>query len=111
MLFNTASLTDVGCTMRLAPGPALRKLQPLFTVEDGAFGPEMMMLSIVADWRIVQLPVNYKPRSGHPGTTENPVEAIKIGLQMISLILRTWKRRAELRGALAGGEGRSEPSY
>jgi hypothetical protein len=98
--FNTASLTDVGCTMRLVPGPPVRRLLPLFTVEDGAFGPEMMMLSIIAGWRIVQLPVNYRPRSGRPGTTENPTEAVKIGLQMISLIARTRKRRTLLRQAL-----------
>jgi len=52
VLFNTASLTDVGCTMRLVPGPPVRRLLPLFTVEDGAFGPEMLMLSIIAGWRI-----------------------------------------------------------
>jgi hypothetical protein len=105
VLFNTASLTDVGCTMRLAPGPELRRLQPFFTVEDGAFGPEMLMLSIIAEWRIVQLPVNYRPRRGHPGTTENPTVAIRIGLQMISLILRTWRRRRALKRVLVASSG------
>jgi hypothetical protein len=105
MLFNTASLTDVGCTMRLAPGPALRRLQPWFTVADGAFGPEMMMLSIISEASIVQLPVNYRPRTGHPGTTDNPIEATKIGLQMISLIFRTRRRRRELRSALTTSDG------
>jgi glycosyltransferase involved in cell wall biosynthesis len=100
MLLNTASLTDVGCTMRLVPGHAVRRLLPHFTVEDGAFGPEMMMLSIIAGWRIVQLPVNYRPRAGYPGTTENPTEAVKIGLQMISLVARTLKRRTELKRTL-----------
>ena len=100
IVFNTASLTDVGCTMRLVPGPAVRRFLPFFTVEDGAFGPEMMMLSLIAGWRIVQLPVNYRPRSGHRGTTENPIEAIKIGLQMIALISRTRRRRQELKRVL-----------
>jgi glycosyltransferase involved in cell wall biosynthesis len=102
IVFNTASLTDVGCTMRLVPGTPVRRFLPLFTVEDGAFGPEMMMLSIIAGWRIVQLPVNYRPRSGRPGTTESSIEAFKIGVQMLSLIARTRRRRRELRRALIG---------
>lgn len=86
MLFNTTSLSDVGCTMRLASGPALRKLEPHFTVTDGAFGPEMMLLSIIGGWRIVQIPVNYRARGGVAGTTENFANALRIGLQMVQLI-------------------------
>ena len=77
-----------------------RRFLPFFTVEDGAFGPEMMMLSLIAGWRIVQLPVNYRPRAVTGGTTENPIEAIKIGLQMIALISRTRRRRQELKRVL-----------
>lgn len=86
MSFNTTSLSDVGCTMRLASGPALRQLEPHFTITDGAFGPEMMLLSIIGRWRIVQLPVNYRARGGAAGTTESFSNALIIGLQMLRLI-------------------------
>lgn len=86
MLFNTTSLSDVGCTMRLASGPALRELEPHFTVTDGAFGPEMMLLSIIGGWRVVQIPVNYRAREGVAGTTESFATALGIGLQMVRLI-------------------------
>jgi hypothetical protein len=77
-----ASLSDVGCTMRLASGPALREMEPHFTVSDGAFGPEMMLLSIIGGWRVVQIPVNYRARGGERGTTEQFWTALTIGLQM-----------------------------
>lgn len=117
VLFNSASLSDVGCTMRVVSGPVVRKMQSHFTIDEGAFGPEMMMLSIVGGWRIVQLPINYQARRGLPGTTENLGQAVRIGLEMIGLVARTRMRRAELRcalatsGAVAPENIRSEPNY
>jgi glycosyltransferase involved in cell wall biosynthesis len=87
VLFNTSSLTDVGCTMRLVPGSAARRLLSHYTVRDNSFSPEMMLLSIVGEWRIVQIPVNFRTRHGKPGTTEEVGRAFGIGLQMIRLVL------------------------
>jgi glycosyltransferase involved in cell wall biosynthesis len=86
LAFNTGSLSDVGCTMRLVDGPAVRALLPHFTVHDGAFGPEMLLLSVSGGWRCVQIPVNYRAREGRPGTTSSFRGALTIGLQMIALI-------------------------
>ena len=101
VLFNTSSLSDVGCTMRVVSGPDVRRLLPHMTVTDGAFGPEMMILSIIGGGKIVQVPLNYhgRPETGHPGTTENLSDAVKIGLQMIHLITKSRlnKRRIEAR--------------
>jgi glycosyltransferase involved in cell wall biosynthesis len=109
MLFNTSSLSDVGCTMRVADGKALRALQPSFTISDGAFGPEMMLLSIIGGWRIVQVPVNYRARGGSHGETESFSKALLIGLQMIRLIMRYRSRRAEV-AAEIGRSRLHEPS-
>lgn len=93
VLFNTSSLSDVGCTMRIASGPALRRLQPHYTVSDGAFGPEMMLLSIIGPFRIVQIPINYRARAGAQGTTERFRTALLIGLQMLRLVFTYWLKR------------------
>ena len=93
VLFNTSSLSDVGCTMRLVDGQAVRSLQEQFTVYDGAFGPEMMLLSIIGGWRVIQIPVNYRARHGVPGTTDSLGKAVQIGVQMIALITR-YRRRS-----------------
>src|SRR3954452_4110750 len=104
-LFNTSSLSDVGCTMRLVKGDAVRGLQSQFTVHDGAFGPEMMLLSIIGGWRVIQIPVNYRARHGVPGTTDSFSKALHIGLQMIALITRYWTRRSVVVLRLASNGG------
>ncbi len=85
-LFNTTSLTDVGCTMRCVNRKALKHLQPYFTVNGSFFGPEMMVLSILMNMKIIQLPVNYTRRVGSSSVTGNKVVAFFLGLRMIRLI-------------------------
>jgi len=87
VLFDTGSLSDVGCTMRLVSGPVARGLLPHYTVKDNAFSPEMMLLSVVGGWRVAQVPVNFRTRGGPPGTTESLGPALRIGLQMIGVVL------------------------
>jgi glycosyltransferase involved in cell wall biosynthesis len=88
VLFNTSSLTDVGCTMRLVSGPAARRLLSHYRITDNSFAPEMMLLSIIGGWRTVQIPVNFRKRQGKPGTTEDFGQAFGIGIRMIRLVLR-----------------------
>jgi glycosyltransferase involved in cell wall biosynthesis len=110
MLFNTPSLSDVGCTMRLVRGDPVRRLQPHFTVFDGAFGPEMMLLSIIGGWRVVQVPVNYRARAGVPGTTDSFSKALEIGLQMIALVMSYRRRRDGVRLGLQASDGIKRPT-
>ncbi len=87
VLFNTTSLTDVGCTMRCIRRAALRELEPHFTVDGSFFGPEMMLLSIKKRMRMIQIPVNYSKRAGRSAVTGNKLVAFALGLKMIRLIL------------------------
>lgn len=98
-LFNTTSLTDVGCTMRCIRRESLARIQPFFTVSGSFFGPEMMVLSILTGMKMIQIPVNYTERVGTSSVTGNTWVAFKLGLQMIGLILsyrlRSWYRPAD----------------
>lgn len=98
-LFNTTSLTDVGCTLRCIRRAALRELEPHFTVNGSFFGPEMMLLSIQRRMRVIQIPVNYSRRAGRSSVTGNKLVAFALGLRMIRLILSTRLRRAPRAGA------------
>ena len=69
VLFNSTSLTDVGCTMRCIRREALEILQPLFKVYGSFFSPEMMLLSLQMNMRVVQVPVNYTKRVGNSSVT------------------------------------------
>jgi hypothetical protein len=96
LAFGTYHLSDIGCTMRVVSGPAARFLLPHYTVTGSSFGPEMMLLSVIGRWRVVQLPVNYRARRGRPGTTESLRKSIVIGLQMLALLGRYWVGRRRI---------------
>ena len=86
-LFNTTSLTDVGCTMRCIRRNALKEIEPFFTVDGSFFGPEMMVLSSLMGQKIVQIPVNYTERIGTSSVTGNTFVATRLGLRMIQMIV------------------------
>src|SRR5438067_1565847 len=77
-LFNATNLTDVGCTMRLLSRPALEAIQGRFTIGGSAFGPEMMLLSLIAGLRVIQIPVNYLPRVGVSSVTGDLRKAVAL---------------------------------
>ena len=87
-LFNSTNLTDVGCTMRLINRSALEVIQPYFRIGGSAFGPEMMLLSLLHGLRVIQIPVNYLPRVGESAVTGDTRKAVSLGLWMITLVWR-----------------------
>ena len=91
-LFNTVCLTDVGCTYRLIKRTALREIEPHFTVGGSHFGPEMMLITVIKRLKIVQIPVNYRPRVGESAVTGDLVKAFSLGLRMIGMIWAFWLR-------------------
>lgn len=95
-LFNTTSLTDVGCTLRCIRRETLRRVEPFFTVDGSFFGPEMMVLTVLMKASMIQIPVNYTKRVGTSSVTGNKWVAFRLGLRMIALIvsyrLRSWLR-------------------
>ncbi|MEY2563648.1 MAG: hypothetical protein QOH88_1841 [Verrucomicrobiota bacterium] len=87
VLFNTTYLSDVGCTYRMIRREALVKLLPTFQVKSNFFGPEMMVRGYRMKLKCVQIPVNYKERTGVSSVTGNLGKSIVLGGQMIVLII------------------------
>lgn len=87
-LFNTTTLTDVGCTMRLVRRETLHRLLPLFTVGASHFGPEFTLQSIANKVKMIEIPLNYRPRVGLSSVTGNRWIAFLLGLRMILFISR-----------------------
>ena len=92
-LFNSASLTDVGCTMRLIKKETLDMIRDKFTIGGSYFGPEMTLLVIAHRIKFIEIPVNYTKRVGKSSVTGNKFVAFSLGLKMISLVIRFWFRR------------------
>jgi glycosyltransferase involved in cell wall biosynthesis len=107
-LFNSTNLTDVGCTMRLIRRDALSHIERRFTVGGSAFGPEMMLLSLLAGLRVIQVPVNYLPRVGVSSVTGDTSKAVRLGFSMIGLVfqyrLRAWLGKVDSADLPRGAE-------
>jgi len=97
LIFNTVSLSDVGCTFRVLKRSAIDQIEPKFQRYDSAFGLEMMLLVISERIPLVQVPVRYLPRVGESSVTGHLAKAIRLGLEMIAMSvahrLTTWRDR------------------
>lgn len=87
-LFNTTTLTDVGCTMRLIKRKDLDRIAGKFTVGGSHFGVEMMLLIILNKTNLIEIPVNYKPRVGQSSVTGSKLKAFSLGMTMIWTIVK-----------------------
>lgn len=87
VLFNTTYLSDVGCTFRVVSKDVVPGLLRDSRIHGSAFGLEMLMLALVARDSVVQVPVNYHPRVGMSAVTGDTRTAIRLGLQMLSIVL------------------------
>jgi glycosyltransferase involved in cell wall biosynthesis len=88
VLFGGPSLSDCGCTLRLIRRSAAERLQPRFTVGGSHFLPEMVCLALLSGLRLVEVPVNYRDRVGESKITGSLATAMRVGRDMIALILR-----------------------
>ena len=87
-LFNTTTLTDVGCTMRLIKRNSLEKIMNNFTVGGSHFGVEMTLLIILNKIKFIEIPVNYRPRVGISSVTGSKIRAVQLGITMLYTIFR-----------------------
>ena len=87
VLFNTSYLSDVGCTFRVVSKDLVPGLLRDSRIHGSAFGLEMLMLAVVARDTVVQIPVNYHPRVGTSAVTGDTRTAIRLGLQMLRMVL------------------------
>ncbi len=86
-LFNTSHISDVGCTYRLLRRETAEFVASEMKVGSHHAGVEIMLLSIASGRRFVEVPVNYLPRVGVSSVTGKRMLAVRVGLQMIRLIL------------------------
>jgi glycosyltransferase involved in cell wall biosynthesis len=87
-LYNTSHLSDVGCTYRLLRADTAKRVAETMRVGGNHAGVEIMLLAIISGARFVEVPVNYLPRVGASSVTGHPAKAVRVGLQMIALVLR-----------------------
>ena len=116
VLYGGPSLSDCGCTLRLLHRDAYFAIRSRLTVGGSHFLPEMVCLCLQSGLRLIEVPVNYRGRTGESKITGSPSRALQVGLNMIGLILwyrlrsapprraRTQSPRPEETGPAGAGE-------
>jgi glycosyltransferase involved in cell wall biosynthesis len=97
VLYNTVYLSDVGCTMRVLSRGVADAIEPCYTKNGSSFGLEQLVLVVSSGATFVQVPVNYRPRVGESAVTGDLSKAVRLGLEMIGIALRSRLRRRSLR--------------
>jgi len=87
VLFNTPSLSDCGCTMRLIHRSALLRFLDRLTVGASHFLPEMVILAHRSGASMIEVPVSYRPRRGTSKITGDLKGTIEVGINMMALIV------------------------
>lgn len=64
VMYNTSCLSDVGCTFRVMTRQQADEILARSTLDGSAYGLEMLLISVITRARMVQVPVNYRPRVG-----------------------------------------------
>jgi len=81
-------LTDVGCTYRAIRRDALNKIINQLNEGGMIFSPEMIMVALKNNLKVIEVPVSFRRRWGQSkGAGRSDWAAFKIGLKMIWLIL------------------------
>ena len=88
VLYDGPSLSDCGCTMRLTHRAALARIQDEMTVGGSHFLPEMVILGLKKNLRVIEVPVNYRSRVGDSKITGTFRGTLRTGVRMIATILR-----------------------
>ena len=88
VLFNTCSLSDCGCTLRLIAREPLGRFRDQLSVRGSHFLPEMVILARQHGLSIIEIPVNYRGRVGTSKITGSLKGTLKTGINMAALILR-----------------------
>lgn len=87
-LFSGPCLTDCGCTFRLIRREAYLRMAPHLSVLGSHFLPEMVIWAMRQRLRMIEIPVNYRPRIGESKITGHWKGILKTGTRMVLLILR-----------------------
>ena len=92
--FGTNYLSDVGCTFRVMRRNVVEELLPRFRLKGSAFGLELLLRSVAVRQPFVQLPVRYPARVGVSSVTGDFGKTVRLGLEMILLVVRfrLWRR-------------------
>lgn len=88
LLYGLGNVSDCGCTFRVFKKSTVKKILPHLTVGGSHFLPETVVLTKLSGGDIVEIPVHYGRRIGESKITGSFKKSVKVGLNMIGIILK-----------------------
>jgi glycosyltransferase involved in cell wall biosynthesis len=90
ILFNTQSLTDVGCTYKLFSKSAIKKLSRQWKTTNALFSTELVLLTVTHKLKFIEIPITFKKRVGQSSLTGQGYKLVKWGIFIQLYILSFW---------------------
>ncbi len=91
-LFNTNSLSDVGCTYKLFSKRILKKFAKIWRTHNSLFATELTLLAVTQNSNFIEVPVTFKKRVGTSTFTNTLYKMSKWGVKIYIFILFFWLR-------------------
>jgi len=79
LLFNSNSLTDVGCTYKLLTRGAIKKLSKHWKIKNSLFATELILLTITQKVKFIEILIVFKKRIGKSSLTDTWFKLVKWG--------------------------------
>jgi glycosyltransferase involved in cell wall biosynthesis len=92
ILFNSNSLTDVGCTYKLFTKNALKQIANEWRTTNSLFATELLLLTVSRQMNYIEIPVNFNKRVGTSSLTGKWYLLVKWGVRIQGYILSFWLR-------------------
>ncbi len=89
-LFNTGTLTDVGCAYKLFRRDALEKIKKTWKQTSPLFNTELILIVVTKKIPFVEIPVNFHKRVGKSSITHSPFQIFKWSIIIQTYILLIW---------------------
>lgn len=90
ILFNTNSLTDVGCTLRLIKRSAYNKLKKIWKQKSALFNTEIILLTVMNKISFVEVPIAYQKRVGKSQIIGNFMDELMWAITIQIYIIKCW---------------------
>ena len=89
-LFNTNSLSDIGCTYKLFTKAGINKIAPLWRTRNSLFATELVLLTAAKKIHFIEIPVTFKKRVGTSTFVSTFAKMAKWGLRIYAFIFIFW---------------------
>ena len=92
LLFNTNTITDIGCTYKLMRREVIHALSPHWRHGSSLFATELLLLTIAKGNAFIEIPVTFEARVGPSVVIGSNWKLAKLGLEGLWQIFAAWVR-------------------